>query len=455
MKKSKKHGIINKGMSLVADVQPGEMKMAALMTLTIFLILASYLTAKVVREPLILASGGAELKSYASAFQVGLLLIIVHLYTKCVCTFNRRKLINSVTLFFAACLVVFWGILTFLGPMNGIIYYLWTGIFSLVIIAQFWSFANDVYNPEQGKRIFVFLAFGASAGGVFGPMLVGQILELVGLYNLLLVSASMLLISLALMNYIESRIYLDESHCQSTAGEEKGQKVISHKGPLTIVMQSRYLLLIALLALVSNWVNSTGEYILGRTVGETATQMFAGLENATELKHDYIGGFYADFYSIVGFLGLAIQLLLVSRIVKYLGIRVALMVLPIIALGGYATMALIPALGFIRWAKTAENSTDYSLNSTVRQILFLPTTREEKYKAKVAIDTLFVRAGDLLSAGLVFVGAELLAFSVSQFAMVSIALVLFWLLLAFLIGKENQKLVSSAPIETSKQPELT
>jgi AAA family ATP:ADP antiporter len=117
------------------------------------------------------------------------------------------------------------------------------------------------------------------------------------------------------------------------------------------------------------------------------------------------------------------------------------MVLPIVAFGAYVSIALFPILMVIRWGKTAENATDYSLNNTVRHILFLPCTTEEKYKAKVAIDSFFHRAGDVLSAGLVFVGVTWLSFSMQHFAVVCLALVAVWLLLAFMIGKENRRQV--------------
>jgi AAA family ATP:ADP antiporter len=96
----------------------------------------------------------------------------------------------------------------------------------------------------------------------------------------------------------------------------------------------------------------------------------------------------------------------------------------------------------VRWVKTAENATDYSLQNTVRQVLFLPTTREQKYKAKQAIDTFFVRAGDVLSAVLVFAGTTLFALSTRQFALVNIVLVCAWLVLAVLIGREYRRLVA-------------
>src|SRR5690606_14710762 len=111
--------------------------------------------------------------------------------------------------------------------------------------------------------------------------------------------------------------------------------------------------------------------------------------------------------------GVLLQLFVVSRILKYAGVRWAILMLPVIALSSYLLLALVPVLGVVRWVKTAENSVDYSLNNTVRNALFLPLTREEKYQAKQAVDTFFVRGGDVLSAGLVYVGVNVLSFDKS------------------------------------------
>ncbi len=430
---------LEKLLGIFTEVKAGEAQRALLMTLNIFLILTAYLIAKVVREPLILSGGGAELKSYASAIQVVLLLGVVQVFGWLATILPRRKLINSVTLFFFGCIIVFYLMLVIIGPWNGIVYFLWVGIFSLVVIAQFWSFANDVYTPEQGKRLFVLLAFGASAGGVFGPMLAGLILDLVGVYNLLLVSAGVLLVSLVLTNYIISRVE-SEPKADTPDKPVEEEPPMSKDGAMKVVFRNKYLLMIALLILVSNFVNTTGEYILGRGVEEAAAELAAAPGAAADADKAFIGKFYADFYTIVGSVGLLLQLLIVSRILKYFGVRFAIMALPIIALGTYVSMALFPILLVIRWGKTAENATDYSLNNTVRHILFLPTTREEKYKAKVAIDSFFVRAGDVLSAGLVFIGVTWLSFSISHFAVTCLALVAIWLVLAFMIGIENRKL---------------
>jgi AAA family ATP:ADP antiporter len=217
---------------------------------------------------------------------------------------------------------------------------------------------------------------------------------------------------------------------------------LGRSGAFRLVLQNRYLLLIiALLMLFLNWVNTTGEYILGRTVKEAAAALLAADPGAAPDEETFIGHFYADFFTVVNIAGLLLQLFVVSRVLKYLGVRAAIFILPLIALGGYLVAAFYPLLAMVRWVKTAENATDYSLQNTVRQVLFLPTTREQKYKAKQAIDTFFVRSGDVLSAALVFAGTTWFALTTRQFAMINILLVSAWLLLAFLVGREHRRLV--------------
>jgi AAA family ATP:ADP antiporter len=130
-------------------------------------------------------------------------------------------------------------------------------------------------------------------------------------------------------------------------------------------------------------------------------------------------------------------------VIKYLGVGIALVILPLISLGTYAMIALVPLLVVVRWGKTAENATDYSLQNTVRNILFLPCTREQKYKAKQAIDTFFARAGDVLQAVVIFAGTTFLAMQARHFAALNVVLVLIWLVLAVAIGREYKRIVAS------------
>jgi AAA family ATP:ADP antiporter len=323
----------------------------------------------------------------------------------------------------------------------GIAFFLWVGIFNLMVVAQFWSFANDLYTPQAGKRLFVIVAFGASAGAVFGSFAAGRLIEPLGINQLLLVAGALLLASLALTNVVDARSRRTGAGPE-TASAAEVEKPMPKGGAFQLVMKSRYLLLIALLMLFLNWVNTTGEYILGRTVTDAAAKAVAAGATEGLSLGEYIGKFYADFFTIVNLVGLLMQLFIVSRVLKYLGVRIALMALPVIALGGYFIIAFYPVLMAVRWVKTAENATDYSLQNTVRQVLFLPTTREEKYKAKQAIDTFFWRAGDVLSAILVGVVTTWLAFQTKHFAIFNMALVCVWIALAVLIGRHHRRLTA-------------
>ena len=164
-----------------------------------------------------------------------------------------------------------------------------------------------------------------------------------------------------------------------------------------------------------------------------------------------IGQFYATYFTYVNVLGLVLQLFVVSRVVKYLGVPIGVMILPVLSLTAYGVIMFLPILRAVLAAKVAENSTDYSINNTIRNMLFLPCTREQKYSAKQAIDSFFVRMGDVSSAALVFVGTTFLALHPRGFAIVNAALVIVWLSLAWRIGKQYKELTTSghAPVTTA------
>jgi len=440
-------GPLERFLSLFTEVHTGEGPTVLLLTLNLFLILTAYYILKPVREALILeGKGGAEIKSYAAAGQAILLLGVVPLYGLLASRLPRQRLINYVSLFFIGCLGLFYVLAQLRVPL-GVIFYLWIGIFNLMVVAQIWSFANDLYTPEAGKRLFAIVAFGASSGAVFGSFIAGRLIGLVGVYQLLLVGGFILILSLLLTNLIEHRERHRAEGGVPPRAVSKAEEPIGAGGAFQLVVKNRYLLLIAFLMLFLNWVNTTGEYILGKTVAQAAADAVARGTSGGLSKGEYIGKFYSDFFTVVNLTGLLAQLFLVSRIIRYLGVQAAILFLPVIALGGYTLLAFYPVLSVVRWVKTAENATDYSLQNTVRQTLFLPTKREEKYKAKQATDTFFVRAGDVLSAVLVYVGTTWLFLETQQFALVNLGLAFIWLILAVLVGRENRKLTALHPGE--------
>jgi AAA family ATP:ADP antiporter len=437
-------GVLDRALSLFADVRGGEGVTAVLLMLNIFLLLAAYYLLKTIREPLILTvQGGAEVKSYSAAAIAGLLMILVPVYSALASRVSRVPLINGVTAFFILCLVAFF-FLNQAGVAIGIPFFIWVGIFNLMVIAQLWAFANDVYTVDQGKRLFAIVGFGASLGAIAGSFFTGKLVSQYGPYPFLIAAAVLLGLCMLLTNLVNAREKAakheeSEGETEGDRAERSGDSSVKGRSGFALVFADRYLLLIAVLMLLSNLVNTTGEYILGKTV--VANYMaHAGAAAGGLDEKKIIGEFYGNYFTWVNVISAILQAFVVSRILKYLGVRTALLVLPFVALFGYLSMAFIPLVAFIRGAKIAENSLDYSVQNTTRNALYLPTSREAKYKAKQANDTFFVRLGDLASAGLVFAGTTWLAFGPRQFALTAVALVAVWLVIAFVLGKRFQSL---------------
>jgi AAA family ATP:ADP antiporter len=134
-----------------------------------------------------------------------------------------------------------------------------------------------------------------------------------------------------------------------------------------------------------------------------------------------------------------IQAFLVWRIFKYIGVRGAQFILPGLSLATFSSILLHPTLSVVRELKILENGTNYSLQNTVRNALLLPTSREAKYKAKAAIETFCVRLGDVLQAGIIFVGTRMLHLTVAGFAAITIVVTGLWTLVAAALYREHKK----------------
>jgi AAA family ATP:ADP antiporter len=424
----------------IADVRPNEVASVLLMTLVMFLILAAYYMLKTAREVFILSEGGAEVKSYSAAGQAVLLLFLVPAYGAFASRVNRVQLVQWVTLFFVAHIALFMLALAF-GAKIGVVYFLWVGIFNVMVIAQFWAFANDLYSPAQGKRLFPLIGVGASLGAWLGSLRAGQLMADLGPHRLL-VGAAIGLAVCVVLSRVVNRV--------TTRAGEKGDAPVRAEEPLgsengfQMIFSDRYLLLIAVLAVLINVVNTTGEYLFGKYVVQAAIAMHPDDPAA---QQQVIGAAYSRLFSTVNLVGFLLQMFVVSRVFKFLGVGRSLFVHPIVALCGYLLMLRAPSLTSIGWLKVADNGLDYSLGNTTKQALWLPTSRAAKYKAKQAVDSFFVRTGDVLQAGLVFAG-ERLAFAVPAFAVVNVVLVGAWLAVVGLLNAELRNKARTVGTET-------
>jgi AAA family ATP:ADP antiporter len=446
---------------IFADIRRGEASKALLLALNVFLLLLAYYILKPLRESLLLVDkDSAVVKSCLGGAQAVLFVFVIKGFSRLASKVPRHILITWTTSFFISNLVVFYFLHQggmAIKPM-GILFFVWIGIFNYFVIAQFWGFANDLYSDDVGKRTFPLVALGATLGGLVATLpFMKRLRDFLGggwEFKLMLIAGVVLFLCIVLARTIHRRDVRktrEDREKGLTGAAEKArvqEQPLAAGGGFRLVFKSRYLLLIALMIGLYNFVNATGEFIISQVTlnqsiqaaersaagavaaprdaetrpGEGLPAVSPKLPRQTESKT--IHNAFMDYQFLTNLIALIIQLLFVSRIFKWIGIGGALLFLPLLALGGYALISFGAVLVLVRWVKALENGTDYSLQNTTKAALFLVTKREEKYKAKAAIDTFFVRGGDTISAVAVLVGTELLGLRIERYALLNVVVVI-------------------------------
>jgi len=453
-------------LSLVTPMRPGEGRVALLFFLHAFLLLSSFETVKALRQTFMLSKFSAETRSYAVALTALVLMFVVPLYGIVRRRVTSVQLLRLVTLLFTLTLPVF-AILASLGLRIAFAFYVWVGIYGVMVVSQLWAFAADCFNVRTGQRLFVIIMLGANLGALAGARFTSAEVGRLSPLGLMVVATLCLGATLLLAKPERaavpegSRAIVDPPAAAPVSAGE----VRKPAGGIRLVLRDHYLLLIAMFVMVLNCINSTGEFILADFVKSHAVAASNASGGTLDISL-YIAQFYGSFQFWVTLSSLAIQLLLVGRIYRTLGMRGALLVHPTIILVGYGLLAFGPLIGgfipifsLVRRIKIADNGVDYSLTSTTRQSLFLPVDREAKFDGKLAIDTFFVRFGDVLQAGCVFVGLHLLGWDTHGFALLNVALALVWIALAIALGRSYsqramKKLANSAPVPGQPIPDL-
>ena len=447
-------------LSLMTRVRPGEGRAAFLFFLHGFLLLSSYQVVKALREALILTRFSAETRSYAVAVTALVLMIIVPLYGSVRRHLDGARLLRAVTVFFVVTMPMF-AALAHAGVSIAFPFYVWVSIYGVMVVSQMWAFAADSFNVKSGQRLFVVIMLGANLGALVGAKFTQLAAAGLSPMGLMILATGILGATLFLAG--PERAAVPEGSRAISA--EHGRRVSRLLGGIGLVLRDRYLLQIALLVVLLNWINSTGEFILADYVKADAAARIAASGGALDMS-TLITAFYGDFQFWVTLVSLGIQLFLVSRIFQVVGVRGALLIHPLIVAVGYGLLALAPLLGgfvpiftLIRWIKIAENGVDYSLMNTTRQALFLPVDRDAKYDGKTAIDTFFWRFGDLIQALAVYVGLNILRWQAPQFALLNLLLALAWIALAVAIGrgfsrKALENVMNVAPEAVDPIPDL-
>ncbi len=458
----------------IAPVKRSEALTVVLLAVNSFTLLACYYLLKVIREPLILLGGGADLKSYASSGQAILLLGVVPAFSWLASKVTRIRLMTTMQIIFMSCLVGFYVLYEAKAPI-GIAFYLWVGIFNVLVISNFWSFVNDLYTEEEGKRLFGVIGIGASIGAIAGATLPKLLHKIFGVPGLMALAVGGLGVSIVFYHIVERReAAKKEEVAKQKAAKPQDEAKQDKKGGFALVMRDKYLRLLAGMLLTATIINTVGENVIGHLATKRAEVYAkdkvakAGPAPAPDAaaapaaspkadspdkqtsdprikaaQEEYLSDFFASYYGLVNLVSFLLQTFIVARLLVTLGVRRALFIMPLIVLGGWFALILFVNVSLVRVEKLTENSLDYSLHNTLRQALFLPTSREAKYKAKAAIDTFFFRMGDVIAGlGVVFLIVGVLHLGVRALAATNVILALLWIFLAYRSGRMHDELVA-------------
>ncbi|MEZ5531637.1 MAG: putative Ig domain-containing protein [Steroidobacteraceae bacterium] len=421
-----------RAVQVLTRVRAGEGRCIALFAAHAFLIMASYYVLKALRESFLLAGAAAEVRSYAVAANGLVLMALIPLYSAVRRRIDGARLVRLVGVFFAANILAFAAAYPFRsGRWFGIVFFIWVSVYGLMVVAQFWALAANHFNTKSGQRLFPAIMLGATLGSLVGAQLTDLAITRLGPLPLLLLGAALLGASTALIRPEVAAI--PELSRAAPAAPGTG-RVHSVFGGFQVVFRSRYLLLVAGFVVLLNCIGSTGDYLLAALIKARA-EALAGAQAVLSQREAIIGSLYARYQLWVTLLGVLVQALVVSRVYRAVGVRGALLVLPAIALFVYGAIAFVPVFTMIYVAKILESATNYSLMNTTQQTLYLPTSAAEKFDGKTTIDTFFWRFGDIVQAGVVFVGLNAFGFGTRGFALVNAALCVAWVGVAVLIGR--------------------
>ena len=364
------------------------------------------------------------------------------------------ELLTRVMMFCMAVIVVFWFLQPdfFIAnlPITGIIFYLWVGMFGVFVVAQFWAFVADLYTDERGRRLIPFVAIGATSGAMAGSWFTETLVQskVVPTEELLLVALLPLALSMLLARRAERLGASGPASIpplQPPPASLKEPVPGAGVGAFRLILSSRLLIAVALLALLLNWVNTNGENLLFRVIqdflaDEARSQGVTTPSALLAFTRSQTAVFYGSFYLWVNVAALVLQCFVASRLLKYGGFGVMLLFAPVVSLMAYSVMAVVPILAVVKAMKVVDNATDYSISNTSRNVLWLPIPGLTKLKVKPTIDSLFARAGDGFSALTVLVGVQLLDLGTAGFFAFTVALVVAWLIVAIIVAREHARL---------------
>jgi AAA family ATP:ADP antiporter len=393
-----------------------------------FLIMFSYYILRAVRDEISSADRGNLQVLWTAVFLV--MLLAVPLYSWIASRWSRGVFVPLANRFFILCLVGFWLCLVGLPedarPWIDRFFYVWSSVFALFVVTIFWGFMADCFNNSQGKRLFAFIAVGSSIGGMMGSSVTAALATWVPTFSLLLIACVPLELASWCAGLLHRRFATGNVR---TAGESLKAIQGSAWSGMKVVFGSPYLLAIAAFILLMTFVSTILYFQQAHLVAEAITDR--GERTA----------FLARIDLAVNILTVALQVYVTARIVKWLGVGLALALLPIAMTFGFVALGLYPTLAVLVVVQVIYRAGRYGVTKPAREMLWTVVTRQEKYKSKPFLDAAIYRGGDLVS-GWIYAGLAALGLSVGAIALVAAPAAGLWVMLGLQLGRREKALAA-------------
>ena len=426
----------------IVDVKPNEIRALWLGFIFFFVVLAGYYVIRPVRDNI----GANYSENLWWMFTVVLVTMIVAnaLFSAIVARMSRRRFIPIAYRFFIVNLLIFFFLMRMAPPGKqswvDVSFFVWVSVFNLFATAVFWGFMTDLFTTEQGKRLFGFIAVGGSLGGMLGPIITASLVHYVSTGVLLLICAGMLEVAAQSVRFFPAEFRRDDSK----SPDDSAEKPIGGKfwDGVTNICKSPYLfglfLFILLYTLTSTW-----------TYFQQSELTKAGFADKAART-----AFFAKLDLSVNTLTLFLQIFVTGRLMKFLGVTVTLLFMPVLSLFGFAAMGFAPVLPVLAAFQIARRASTFAFMRPAREVLFTVLRREDKYKAKSFIDTFGYRCGDQFG-GWSYGGMHALGLGLSTISYIAIPVIAGWCALGVWLGRKQRALGEAQEQSQAEIPRAT
>lgn len=388
-----------------------------LMFFYFFFTISTLYILKPIRSAMFLTAHGAESLRYAYVGE-GLFLIFVTLaYVQLAKWLPKRHLLfSAATGFYVVNILIFWALFR-MGYTKWLAYffYVWVASYSVTIVTQFWTLANDIFNPQEAKRLFGFILSGGSLGGILGGLVTNRTARLIGTENLLLLAAGLLSLCLILIHAVWRMEHRERLKVESKKIPPASVR-LPERSTFKLFAKYRYLFfitaLVAITKIASTLIDNQFNWVVDHSILEK------------DAKTAFFGGFMAVL-NVVSFL---MQLVAAAQVLRRFGIGLALLLLPIGLCVGSVTTIFFPWLIIAQITKIYDGSMNYSVSQLSKEILYLPIPSHVRYQAKPLIDMLGYRVSKSLAGFLIILMTPLLGISDEKLGIVVVLLVPLWIL---------------------------